>query len=297
MINPIWLLSFIEVVNRSSMASAARHLKITSAAISKHILNLENALGIQLFKRSTRQMDLTFEGLLYVEHAKKIVEAYRQAEAAISNTKEEPSGHLKIVCGPQIGNLYVIPHLKEFLEKYPKIRLQIDLTQTMPDLEKENVDIVIGLSQGIPVNWIQKAMMHSRWIFCASPEYLKQHGIPKKPADLFEHQVITRVQRQPNNVIEFKSGESIVFEPYLYFNDTRSIRRAALNDLGIAQLHDYIVADDLKNQRLVEILSKYSESKKTIPIHISYLQSSHVHIKIRKFIDFMTEIILRTENS
>jgi DNA-binding transcriptional LysR family regulator len=296
MINPVWLISFIEIVNRSTMASAARHLKITSAAISKHVLSLESALGIQLFKRSTRQMDLTFEGMLYFEHAKLIVEAYKQAEAAISNTKEEPSGLLKIVCGPQIGNLYVIPHLKEFLERYPKLRLQIDLTQTMPNLEKENVDVVVGLSLGVPINWIQKSIMHSRWVFCASPQYLKQNGTPKKPADLSQHQIITRTQRQPNNIIEFNSGENIIFEPYLYFNDTRSIRRAALHDLGIAQLHHYIIADDLKNNRLVEILSKYSEPKKTIPIHISYLQSTHVHIKIRKFIDFMSEIVSRDKD-
>jgi LysR family transcriptional regulator, regulator for bpeEF and oprC len=293
MINPFWLISFIEVVNRSTMAAASRHLRITTAAVSKHILSLENALGIQLLKRSTRQMDLTPEGLLYFEHAKLIVEAYKQAEAAVSHSKEEPSGLLKLICGPQIGNLYVIPHLKEFLERYPKLRLQIDLTQTMPDLEKEQVDIVVGLSTGIPVNCIQRTLTHARWMFCASPEYLKKYGVPKKPSDLSQHRIITRIQRQPNNIIEFKTGESILFEPFLYFNDTRAIRRAALHDLGIAQLHDYIVADDLKEKRLVEILSKHTEQKKTIPIHISYLQASHVHIKIRKFVDFMVEVLER----
>lgn len=291
MINPVWLVSFIEVVNRSTMAGASRHLRITSAAISKHILCLEKALGIQLLNRSTRHIELTPEGRLYLEHAKHILEAYKHAEAAISHTKEEPSGLLKLVCGPQIGNLYVIPHLKKFLERYPKLRLHIEFTQTMPDLEKENVDIVIGLSSGIPVHWVQRALTHARWVFCASPEYLKKHGTPKKPSDLTQHQIITRVQRQPNNIIEFITGESILFEPYLYFNDTRAIRRAALQDLGIVQLHDYIVADDLKNGRLVEILTKKTDQKKSIPIHISYLHASHVHIKIRTFIDFMVEIL------
>lgn len=293
MITPVWLISFLEVVNRSSMAGAARHLKITPAAVSKHILALENELGLQLLKRSTRRIELTTEGLLYFEHAKKILEAYKQAEAAISHSKEEPSGMLKLVCGPQIANLYVIPHLKEFLERYPKLRLQIEFTQTMPDLEKEKVDVVVGLTAGIPMNCIQRTLMHARWIFCASPEYLKQYGIPKKPADIAQHRIITRTQRQPNNIIEFKTGEIIQFEPYLYFNDTRAIRRGALHGLGIAQLHDYIIADDLKNNRLVEILRDYNEQSKTIPIHISYLQTSHVHIKIRKFIDFMVEVIGR----
>ncbi len=291
MINPIWLTSFIEVVNRSTMAEAARQLKITPAAVSKHVLSLEDALGIQLLQRSTRRMDLTQEGIIYFEHAKRIVEAYQEAEAAVSHSKEEPSGMLKVVCGPQIGNLYVIPYIKEFLERYPKIRLHLELIQTMPDLEKEKVDVVVGLTTGIPVHWIQKTLMYSRWVFCASPDYLKKHGVPKKPADLMQHQVITRIQRQPNNLIEFKSGESVVFDPYLYFNDTRAIRRSVLHGLGVAQLHDYIIADDLKEGRLVEILAKYSESKKTLPIHISYFPASHVHVKIRRFLDFMAETV------
>lgn len=293
MINPIWLISFIEVANRSSMAAAARHLKVTSAAVSKHILSLEYALGLQLLKRSTRRIDLTSEGQVYFEHAKKIVEAYQNAEAAISHSKEEPTGILKVVCGPQIGNLFVLPNLKEFLSRYPKLRLNMEFTQTMPDLEKENVDVVVGLSVGIPVNCIQRTLMHSRWIFCASPEYLKIHGMPKKITDLAKHQIITRIQRKPNDVIEFKNGKLFQFEPYMFFNDTRELRRSALQGLGIVQLHEYIIENDLKENRLVEILSDHMEQKNTIPIHISYLQTSHVHIKIRKFIDFMVEVMAR----
>lgn len=297
MINPIWLISFVEVVNRSGMAAAARHLRITPAAVSKHILCLEKELGIQLLVRSTRRIDLTHEGILYFEHAKSILEAYQEAEAAISYSKEEPSGVLKLLCGPQVGNLYVIPHLKEFLDRYPKLRLNIELTQTLPDLEKEKVDVIVGLTTGIPSHYIQRTLTHARWVFCASPEYIKKYGTPKKPSDLTQHQVITRIQRQPNNIIEFKTGESVLFEPYLFFNDTRAIRRSALHGLGIAQLHDYIIADDIKEKRLVEILKKYTEQKKTIPIHISYCPAPHIHIKIRRFLDFMIEIAARLNES
>jgi len=296
MINPIWLISFIEVVNRSTMAEAARHLRITPAAVSKHIVSLEKELGVNLMKRSTRRVDLTEEGILYFEHAKQIIEAYKQAEAAISHSKEEPSGILKLVCGPQIGNLYVLPYLKEFLERYPKLRLHVELTQTMPDLEKEKVDVVVGLTSGIPVHWIQRTLMHARWVFCASPEYLEKHGEPKKPSDLQHHQLITRIQRLPNDRIEFKTGESITFEPYLYLNDTRAIRRSALHGLGIAQLHDYIIIEDLEKGRLVEILHEYTHQDKTIPVLISYFPAAYIHIKIRRFIDFMVEIAARFNN-
>ena len=289
MINPIWIATFVEVANRSSMASAARFLKITPAAVSKHILSLEKKLEIQLLQRSTRRVGLTPEGLLYFEHAKIILNAFKEAENALSYSKEEPSGTLKIVCGPQIGNLYVIPHLKKFLNKYPKISLDILSTQTMPDLEKEKVDVVIGLSTGIPPYCIQRTLTHSRWVFCASPEYIDKKGEPKKPSDLTQHQIITRSQRQPNNLIEFKTGETIVFEPYIHLNDTRAIRRCLLEGLGIAQLHDYIVSDDIKNNRLVEVLKKHSEQKRTIPIQLFYFPAAHIPLKVRCFVDFMTE--------
>ena len=109
MINPIWLVSFIEVVNRSTMACASRHLKITSAGVSKHIIALENALGIQLLKRSTRRIDLTSEGQLYYEHAKQIIEAYQQAEAAISHSKEESTSVLSTLSESSCIEISTIP--------------------------------------------------------------------------------------------------------------------------------------------------------------------------------------------
>ena len=96
------------------MAEAARYLRITPAAISKHVLSLENQLGIQLLHRSTRRSELTPEGMIYFEHAKLILEAYRQAEAAVSETREEPSGTLKLVCGPQVGTCMSSPILRSF---------------------------------------------------------------------------------------------------------------------------------------------------------------------------------------
>lgn len=294
MLNPTLIATFLEVVNRTTMASAARHLRITPAAVSKHILALENELGIKLLTRSTRHIELTPEGHLFFEHAKLILEAHKQAVGAISQLKEEPAGKLKLVCGPQIGNLYLIPHLQEFLDRYPKLRLQIEFTQTLPNLEKEKVDVVLGLSTGIPLNSIQRTLTHTRWVFCASPDYLKKFGKPKKPEDLVNHRIITHSMRKPDNLIKFPTGESIYYDPFLYFNDTRAMRRSALNGMGIVQLHDYIVAHDLREKRLVEILSKHTAQEKSIPIHISYLQTSHVNIKIRKFVDFMVEIFSRS---
>jgi DNA-binding transcriptional LysR family regulator len=287
---PTLLITFVEVVHRASMVKAAQHLAITPAAVSKQIQALETQVGLPLLKRSTRRVELTPEGQIYFEHAKQILTAYQQADAALSHAKEEPSGLLKVVCGPQIGYQHLLPHLREFTQRYPQLRLQMDFTQIMPDLEKENVDVVLGLTAGIPSSYVQRTLFYARWVLCASPAYLKRQGTPKRPSDLASHQLITHMSRQPNNVIDFSTGESIHFDPLLYFNDTRAMRRAALQELGIVRLHDYIVSQDIEEGQLVEILAKHSLQAKTIPIHISYRPSSQVHLKVRKFVDFMVEV-------
>ena len=170
----------------------------------------------------------------------------------------------------------------------------MDFTQVVPDVEKEKFDLVIGLTNAVPEQWIQRTIIQSQWVFCASPGYLEEHGTPKSPKELIHHKMITHSTRTPPNVIKFSSGESICFEPILYFNDTRAMRRAALHGVGIVQLHDYIVAEDLKKKRLIKILGKYTPQDQ-IPIHISYAHGSHVPMKVRKFVDFIIEIFAHKE--
>lgn len=288
--NLVQLMTFLEVVNRHSFASAARHLKITPAAVSKHIASLEKHLGVLLLKRSTHQLDLTHEGLIFFEHAKKIAETVEQAEAAISQTKEEPTGILRVVCGIEFANLYVFPHLEECQARYPKLQLHFELTQTIPDIEKEKIDLLMGFSKSIPPNCIQRCLIYTRNVLCASPEYLKAYGVPRKPADLINHQLIAH-NRQSNNVLTFKNEDKIYFEAPICLNDTRAMKTCALANLGIVQLHDYIIEKELKTKELVEILGSYMDQNKNIPLYVAYPQTNHVHINVRRFTDFILEKI------
>lgn len=283
------IITFIEVVNRKSFAAAAAYFKITPAAVSKQIITLEKELGVQLLTRSTRRLDLTSNGLIYLEHAKKIIGAFHEAEAAISEAKREPAGLLKVVCGTHFGSHYITPFLGEFIGRYPKLALQIEYTQIMPDLEREKVDVVAGLSVGFPENWILRRLRGSRQVLCGSPNYLQRHGTPQKPIDLIHHRVITHTVRQPNNVISFVNGDSVIVNPVLYFNETQAMLSCALQGVGLVQLHDYIVVEEIKKGNLVEILQDFTEQKETIRVAIAYRQTTHVHVNVRTFVDFVVE--------
>jgi DNA-binding transcriptional LysR family regulator len=284
----VQLLTFIEVVNRRSLAAAARALNITPAAVSKQILTLEKELRVQLLTRTTRRLELTPAGITYFEHAKRIIEAFQQAEAALSESTQEPAGLLKVVSGTHFGSLYLVPHLGEFHKRYPKIDLHIEFTQTIPDLEKEKIDAVVGLSVGIPPNWIMRRLYSSRKVLCAAPNYLDKHGTPRKPTDIAKHRIITHTCRKPNNVVTFKNDVNIMVNPILYFNDTDAMRSCALQGVGLVELHDYIVADDLESGALVEVLSNHSKQTK-IDVITAYAPTVHLHVKVRRFLDFVIE--------
>ncbi len=283
--------TFFEVVNRMSMAEAARRLKLTPAAVSKHVQALERELGMLLLKRSTRKLELTREGELYYEHAKKILEACRDAENALSNSKEEPSGKLKVVCGSQAVDRLLLPNLKIFLDRYPKVELEVALMQIIPDLEKEKVDVVVGFTKGFPPHWVQRQLLKARWVLCASPDYVEKRGLPKKSSDLQKHCLITHASRVPNNAITFANNETIFCDRIVCFNDTRAMQKAAHEGMGLVLLHDYIVESDLKSGKLVEILPDKMEKQKTISLYIAYLQTNLIPLKVRKFVDFVVETL------
>lgn len=291
------LLTFVEVVNRNGFARAARQLQMTPAAVSKQISALEEDLGVQLLQRSTRSIQLTPEGVQYWEHSKNILESIQRADAEISMSRQEPAGTLKVISGPHFGNTYVIPYLDEFLQLYPKLRLTIELTQSIPDLAKEKVDLVLGLSSSIPANCIQRRLIFARDVYCASPKYLKKHGTPKQPSDLMHHQIIAHMMNPNPNEFTFKNEEKVYCEPQLLFNDTRAMQASAIQGIGIVRLHDYIVAEAIKKGELVEILKKYTHQKKTIPLYAAYLQAGHVHIKVRRFLDFILEKVKQNTES
>lgn len=287
-----YIKTFFEVANRLSMAETARRLKITPAAVSKHIQALEKQLGVDLFKRSTRKLELTEFGKIYYPHAKTILEAAEDGLEALSQSKEEPCGHLKVACGSQFVDETLLPNLKTFIKKYPKISLELILSQTIPDLEKENIDVIVGFTRGMPLNCVQRKLFQTKWVLCASKEYLETYETPKKPIDLEKHRLITHSNRDPHNIITFQNGESVKCHSILCFNDTRLMKKCALDGLGVTYLHDYIVANELKEGRLVSLLNDKVDSQE-IKLYIAYLQSKHLHIKIRKFVDFIIEIYTR----
>lgn len=278
--------AFISVIEKGSFAAAARKNHISTAAISRQVSALEAELGAQLLRRTTRHLELTEIGEQYYAQCKGALRQLQDAEIAIAASKEEATGKLTIMANRYFGIRHILPKLSEFMQLNPKLRIDFQLAERFPKLEKEGIDILFGVSVEGDEQLVRKRVATTKYVLCASPGYLKKYGTPQKPTDLSSHKYITHSMRKPEDVITFKDQEVHV-NPILSLNDTYAMRGCALRDMGIINLHDYMVADALQEGTLIEILAKYQEPQKNV--YLYYQQSRYLMPKIRRFIDFYTE--------
>ncbi|CZI43032.1 TPA: LysR family transcriptional regulator [Legionella pneumophila] len=279
--------TFISVIEENGFAAAARRKGVSTAAISRQITALEKELSVQLLNRTTRQISLTEIGEKYFQQCKKVLSELQEAESAITKSKNEATGSLRIVANRYFAITHILPRLSEFMELNPKVSIHFQLAERFPNLEKEGIDILFGVSIEGSSELVRRRVSTTRYILCASPGYLEKYGLPEHPSDLVKHRYITHSIRKPNNVISFKDGKEIHINPILWLNDSYAMRECAIHDIGIVNLHDYMVTEAIKNGNLIEILREYQEPHKNV--YLYYQQSRYLQPKIRRFIDFYTE--------
>lgn len=282
------IITFLSVIEEDGFAAAARKKGVSTAAVSRQISALENDLGSQLILRTTRRLALTEVGERYYQHCKKALSELFEAEIEIAKSKNEATGELHVMANRYFANTYLLPKLHEFMELNPKLTVHFQLAERFPNLEKENIDILFGVSIEGSAELVRRRIATTRYVLCASPKYLKKHGTPEIPSDLIKHRYITHRIRKPNNVIFLKDNKEIYINPVLGLNDSYAMRECAIRDMGIVNLHDYMVMDAIKDGKLIEILQKYQEQQKNV--YLYYRHNRYLQPKIRKFIDFYTSI-------
>lgn len=171
------------------------------------------------------------------------------------------------------------------MKTYPDIILDLELADRVPDLEKENIDLIIGLMKGLPPQYVQKKIKEDRYVFCAAPSYIKRNGTPLQPQYLSKHAFITHSKRPKPNVISFGINTQIHLKPRFLTNSTFAMLRCCLDGLGIAMFHSDVVAQLIKENKLIEVLVKYREPAQTI--YLYYKKVEYLQPKIRVFIDFL----------
>lgn len=195
---------FAHVVEQGSLIGAAKHLSLSRAVVSYHLKKLEQQLGVKLLNRTTRSIALTDEGDAYYQRCRVIAQQAQEANQHIENLKDEPEGLVKITCPVNVGLQLIVPALNEFRALYPKIELDLMLTDDVVNIMKEGIDLAIR-GAVLPDSGLQATKLTSlQNCLCASPEYLNKKGRPSHPDALAHHDWV--IYKLTSNIVILDKG-------------------------------------------------------------------------------------------
>lgn len=283
------LKTVIAVVQTGSFTAAGERLGLSKALVSKYIAQVETQLGVRLFNRSTRRLVLTDAGNLYYQDAMPLVEKLTQLTDKVSGSQSEPTGLLRITASTTFGDTCLAKHLPEFIKQYPKLNVELQLSDRRVDMLEEGIDIVIRAGTVDDSSLVSRKINHVPLILCASPEYLANKGTPKYPDDIKHHHCIVDSnfkmgkkwpfmdQRGNQGVLNINSNISV--------NSPRSVKEFVLSGLGIALIPKFLVASALQQKHLEEVLPDYQMQSYTY--YAIYPRSKYIAQKTNAFIEFL----------
>ncbi|QEO57956.1 LysR family transcriptional regulator [Francisella marina] len=274
---------FYKLVTYGSFTNTADALGITKAAVSHTIKQLEKELKVDLLIRTTRRLSLTHEGKLLFEYCKTLQNEIENIRDLAESFHSEPSGILKINTSSFFAKSVLIGLIKEYSKKFSKVKIEVNIEERMPNFKTQETDIILGVNWTPPEDIIARKIATTRYILCASPVYLELYGIPSSLSDLVNHKYIPHSSRATALVNIRESKVNAQMPPSdLSANNMEFMKECVLNDLGIAQFHEYIVKDEIQNGKLVELLK--DEFLDHQDIYIYYPKNKFVQPKVKEFV-------------
>lgn len=286
---------FLDVAQAGGFAAAARRLEHDPSSISRSIAALEDQLGVRLFQRTTRRVQLTEAGRQFAARIEPLLTELEQARDDVRSESNAPRGRLCLSASVAFGQTCVMPHIPSFAERYPGIDLELKFTDRSVDLIAERVDLAIRLGASVEADLVASRLMTTRYRVCASPDYIRRHGRPSRPSELAAHRCVcfdlpdfkTRWLFKP------QSGaiEEVAITPRITVSGALAVREAALAGMGPALLADWLVANDLQSSALMDLLPRYSATATSFDTAAWILYPSRAFLprKTRIMIDFLRE--------
>jgi len=284
---------FSTLAAAGSLSAAARELGLTTAAVSKRLTNMEARLGVALVVRTTRRMNLTPEGDLYLMHARRILSEIDEMEQLLGSAKGQPTGLLRVNATLGFGRSYVAPVVSRFARANPSVEVQLQLSVNPPPLSDDAYDVCIRFGEPPDARVVARRLAENRRLLCASPAYLAEHGTPRSPSDLTRHNCIgIRQGDESFGVWKLTSRrganqrtESIKTRGSLSTNDGEIAVKWALEGHGLLMRAEWDVRRYLRSGRLVEVLPQYRTPD--ADIYAIYAQRHQLSPRVRAFVRFV----------
>lgn len=289
--------AFMRIVETGSLSKAAMSLEMPKSTVSKLLSDLEKHLGTKLLQRSTRSVAVTAEGATYYAHVGQVMLGLQDADLSVRESSASPSGRVRIDVPSSLANTLVIPALTDFRALYPDIQLVIGISDRPVALIEEAVDCVLRVGHLPDTSLIAKTIYEDRLITCASPAYLASRGAPVTPEELRRgHDIVgyfSALTGEARSLV-FKNRNRVVeiSDVSLLSNDSTGQRSMILADLGIGQLFRSTVVSHLENGALISVLDDWTDY--TAPVSILYPASKKLTVRVRLFIDWLTDHLRRS---
>ncbi len=286
--------TFIRIVQLGNFSRAARELGITPQAASIHIKRLESWTGVRLLNRSTRQVSLTDDGASFYRTCVTAVGAIDEDVARLRDSSHEVAGTIRVSAPAGMGSRYVAPAVARFMERYPKVQIDLLVQNRIPDVVGEGIDAGI-LPHPLPdTTLVARRVVTSPFVLCASSVYLRRHGRPSTIEDLDRHRRIDLRSWVSNAVRPWRlrKGDDIVTyegRASLVTNDADALIEAVLSGAGIGLSTLYRIMPYLRSGRIETVLDGMVEGELSWSIYMP--QRRHVPRRVRALVDYLYDVL------
>ena len=284
--------AFVLTVKTGSFAASAISLNTSPQMIAKYVVFLEDYLGLKLLNRTTRSQKLTEFGKQYYEKCLFILDEVKSSKTLAQQFIEEPKGRLRISAPVSYGHFNLISVLSRFMRCYPKVNVDLQLSDRYVDLVKDDFDIVFRIGELSNSSYIARKLNCYKLIFAASPTYLAKNGIPATPNDIKKHQCLIYQYVNPTKkdyLWPFSVNGKVINIPIsgtLKSNDTLALANAAVEGLGITMLPQSMLSELIHQNKLFPILQDFLPPAREV--HLLYKSDKQQLPKLKMFIEFIT---------
>lgn len=285
---------FVQVAEHRNFSAAARHMDLTASAVSKSVNKLEEELGVRLFNRNTRAVNLTTDGAYFLDCCRTMLAQLESAEIALSPARNSLQGRLRLHMSVGFGKRVVLPALAAFRKRYPGITIDAELTDRVVDLAYEGVDVAIVVGPVADDRVIARKICDLQFVACASPDYLARYGEPLSPEDLDRHKCLAYVIPQSGRYREWKFqkdgqvfGKTVSGD--LNMNNAESLLEAAIAGEGIVMLSTFVTADAIMANKLRIVLRDFLAPGPSA--WAVYLPNRRLSPRVKAFVDFLQLLI------
>jgi DNA-binding transcriptional LysR family regulator len=283
------LRTYCAVVEAESFTGAADRLEMARSMVTKHVGALEEHLGVRLLNRTTRRISRTEAGHAYYERCRELLAELDALDASVHELVERPRGLLKVSAPVSFGIRHLGAAVAGFMARHPEVRVDLQMNDRVVDLIEEGFDLAIRVGRLDDSSLVARPLATTRLLLCASPAYLQRHGEPRGPADLAAHRCLSYSYASTRDEWRMNGpggrSETVRVGWSLRANNGDVLREAALQHQGIIRQPHFLVGEELRAGRLVEVLPAWDCGRLTV--NAVYPHRRHLSAKVRAFVEHL----------